>query len=208
MGCCWVMKRRASARSACSLPTRFDRAGSCGMFCSQPNTMERVNCISTLARSAPVLGRSRPRHAQHVEKLPIPIADGCCCARGRAHSLKMRASPRPEVLEAQAETPGRLYTGRIRAIAWPVGSQWVASGKPAVGLIHFLLSLPLAYHWLTTPMPTRCPHHPGRLCRTPTPPSHNDSPGAALAFATGQNMPCPALLGTGTVKRGQCGTAR
>jgi hypothetical protein len=118
------------------------------------------------------------------------------------------ASPRPEVLEAQAETPGRLYTGRIRAIAWPVGSQWVASGKPAVGLIHFLLSLPLAYHWLTPPMPTRCPHHPGRLCRTPTPPSHNDSPGAALAFATGQNMPCPALLGTGTVKRGQCGTAR
>jgi hypothetical protein len=26
--------------------------------------------------------------------------------------------------------------------------EWVASSKPVVGLIHFLLSQPLAYHWL------------------------------------------------------------
>jgi hypothetical protein len=31
----------------------------------------------------------------------------------------------------------------------------VASGKPVVGLIHFLLSLPLAYHSHTTPVPQK-----------------------------------------------------
>jgi len=54
---------------------------------------------------------------------------------------------------------------------------WVASGKPAVGLIENVLSLPLAYHWLTTPGPTPCPKHSGRLCRTRIQPSRSGPEG-------------------------------
>jgi hypothetical protein len=34
--------------------------------------------------------------------------------------------------------------------------EWQASGKPAVSLIGVLLSLLLAYHWLSTGYPTAC----------------------------------------------------
>jgi hypothetical protein len=46
-----------------------------------------------------------------------------------------------------AEVGPGLWSGR------PCPGQWVASGKPVVGLIHFLLSLPLAYCWLTAGLP-------------------------------------------------------
>ena len=59
------------------------------------------------------------------------------------------------------------------------------SGKPVVGLIHFLLSLPLAYRWLTTgyPMARQCPARPkaagptsGTEQAMPSPPSIRGRP--------------------------------
>jgi hypothetical protein len=74
----------------------------------------------------------------------------------------------------RSSTPYRAAPRQRRGGPWsgrPWGSQGLASAKTAHGLIEFLLSHVLSWHWLSTPGPCRCPNQPGGLARAPLPES-------------------------------------
>ena len=79
--------------------------------------------------------------------------------RGGRSVARDRRAP-PETAQDLLALTGKdgCEFGTAAPNGWGTGKarEWLASGKPVVGLIQFLLSLPLAYHWLPNGQAMAC----------------------------------------------------
>jgi hypothetical protein len=101
---------------------------------------------------------------------PSPVRGHAGCPTPRSLRARNGQVPAPKYWPVRA-WPARFLKSELWAwSARPLPGHWVASGKPVVGLIENVLSLPLACHWLTAlgPSGARCPTFPARARRSKT----------------------------------------